>query len=192
MKTVNEWIDAIHENAVNHGWWETDRSLSETLMLICSEWSEALEEARKGKPCHYYQKKPSCDECMIDDESDPVCVFHACPEQLKPEGIAVELIDGIIRILDLFGHENVRAGENISIDEMAEIVPDMSLCGIIHAVTQLTASCEAVTASSIENLLRCISIVGGWCNREGLSMELLIAEKHSYNITRPYKHGKRF
>jgi hypothetical protein len=161
-------------------------------MLICSEWSEALEEARKGKPCHYYQKKPSCDDCMIEDESDPVCVFHACPEQMKPEGIAVELIDGIIRILDLFGHENVRADENISIDEMAEVIPDMSLCGIIHAVTQLTASCEAFTLSAVENLLRCISIVGGWCNKEGLSMELLIAEKHEFNKLRPWKHGKQF
>ena len=38
----------IHKNAVNHGWWETDRPVPETLCLIHSEVSEALEAYRKG------------------------------------------------------------------------------------------------------------------------------------------------
>ena len=192
MKTVNDWIDMIHGNAVAHGWWDSDRSLSETLMLICSEWSEALEEARKGKPNHYFNvSERVCDDCWHEDEH-PICTADRCEKQLKPEGIAVELIDGIIRIFDLFGKMNVRAEPNMTISDMAEEIPDMSLCGIIHAVTQLTASCEAFTASTVESLLRCVSIVGGWCNQQGLNMEQLISEKHSYNLTRPYKHGKMF
>jgi NTP pyrophosphatase (non-canonical NTP hydrolase) len=39
---------AIHENAVQHGWWEQERPVPEVLCLIHSEVSEALEAYRKG------------------------------------------------------------------------------------------------------------------------------------------------
>lgn len=38
----------IHENAVNHGWWESERPISEIRALLHSEASEALEAYRKG------------------------------------------------------------------------------------------------------------------------------------------------
>ena len=38
---------AIHQNAVDHGWWETERPIPEVLCLIHSEVSEALEAYRK-------------------------------------------------------------------------------------------------------------------------------------------------
>lgn len=37
---------AVHENAVNHGWWESERPVPEILCLIHSEVSEALEAYR--------------------------------------------------------------------------------------------------------------------------------------------------
>lgn len=104
---LNEWANEIHANAVNHGWWENERPLPEVLMLIVSELSEALEEARAGRPM----------------------VWHA--NNGKPEGIAVEVIDALIRILD-------------------------------------------------------------WCGKESLDVEALVEEKHEYNMSRPYKHGKIF
>lgn len=38
----------IHENAKNHGWWDTQRSIPELLCLVHSEVSEALEAYRNG------------------------------------------------------------------------------------------------------------------------------------------------
>lgn len=82
--SLNDWARRIHENAVAHGWWETgDRPLPEILMLCVTELAEAMEEYRNGKP-------------LIYDGEDG-----------KPEGIAVEMIDCIIRILDWMGHNNV-------------------------------------------------------------------------------------
>ncbi len=73
----------IHLNSKAHGWWDEERSTAEVIALCHSELSEALEEARNGNPLYYYG---------IDG---------------KPEGIATEMIDCVIRIFDYLAHEGV-------------------------------------------------------------------------------------
>lgn len=80
---LNEWAKEIHQNAVEHGWWENERTLPEVLMLCVSELSEALEEDRAGNPLVWYGKGA------------------------KPEGVAVELADCMIRILDYCGRAGI-------------------------------------------------------------------------------------
>lgn len=41
---------AVHRNARDHGWWESDRNDGELLALIHSEVSELLEAIREGNP----------------------------------------------------------------------------------------------------------------------------------------------
>ena len=43
---IKETAESVHQNAVNHGWWEEKRSVPELLCLIHSEVSEALEAYR--------------------------------------------------------------------------------------------------------------------------------------------------
>lgn len=78
--TLNALAQEIHENAKEHGWWESERNFGEIIALCHSELSEALEEERAGNPV----------------------VWHG--ENGKPEGAYVELIDCVIRILDYLGH----------------------------------------------------------------------------------------
>ena len=84
MKTMRKWSDEIHQNAVEHGWWENGSgNIPELLMLIVSEVSEALEAFRRDEMETYYT-----------------------PEG-KPEGFWTELSDAVIRIMDLAGAYNV-------------------------------------------------------------------------------------
>ena len=74
---------AIHQTAVEHGWWEDPRSPLEAIALVHAELSEAVEEYRL-------------------DNKDLAAVRRA--DGGKIEGFGVELADAIIRILDLCEH----------------------------------------------------------------------------------------
>lgn len=77
---INTLVEMAHENAVKHNFWNPPMPFATAIALIHSELSEALEEDRKGAPM----------------------VYHTANG--KPEGVAVELADAVIRICDLCGY----------------------------------------------------------------------------------------
>ncbi len=109
---LNELAKEIHATAVEHGWWNQDPSFGEVVALCHSELSEALEEYRAYRPMVWY----ACIECDSYKPCQPVDIYDctmAGQEQTcayrstKPEGIAVEMADCLIRILDWAAHEGV-------------------------------------------------------------------------------------
>jgi len=106
---INDFAKEVHELAIEKGWWEDPRSFGEIIALCHSELSEALEEYRAGRPI-VWQPCTSADgkPCMRDgcgDWEEGVCWLNALGD--KPEGIATEMADCIIRILDWCGKENI-------------------------------------------------------------------------------------
>lgn len=113
---LNEIVKAAHDNAVKHGFWEPAPELGTSIALIHSELSEALEEARTGKPLLYFRctlaDDPGCErkcEFEPEDRKPDKCYCNELrkilqKEYLKPEGVASELADAVIRIADLCGH----------------------------------------------------------------------------------------
>jgi len=200
--TINELAKEVHKNAVEHGWWDDERSEAEVIALIHSEWSEALEEARAGKPLVYKNRINPFDDTSIVTPKDGV--LYASYKG-KPEGIAVELIDGVIRIFDWFGKCQLEAtesdGSDTRIEKLysesnVEIVPN-SLPELITMLHRYTAEARYATrhANGVINslaLLNVSAIALSWVKKQGLDPLALLLEKHEYNKTRPYKHGKKF
>lgn len=101
---INQLAKEVHENAVAHGWWEKPPTLPEALCLIHGELSEALEEFREGNPLIYGTCALAAEDCRFSGVCDNVGnpgVEGAVEGPCRPEGIAVELADVILRTLDL-------------------------------------------------------------------------------------------
>lgn len=200
---LQEMATEVHKNAVAHGWWEGNRSEAEVRALIHSEWSEALEEARAGRPMEWHTCKHG-DRICEPDLNCPLNVYKVEECQLriaKPEGIAVELIDGVIRILDWLGKQEYQFDEKYNphvsgakklCQEFAEHKYDLSkitAAEIVDLLHRETASESWSEGMGYEN---CIGIVFAWLDACGVNPEAVMLRKHEYNVTRPYKHGKKF
>lgn len=183
MLNLNKFAEEVHSNSVKHGWWEGDRDFAEICALIHSEWSEALEEARANHDMVW------------------------TGENGKPEGIAVELIDGCIRILDWMAHAGYKLTpaniednyHMISKNRRAwlDVIELPELVAVLHMYTsQAYEDTFSPTQNNAEkgDCLLCAMITACyWLSKRGQDPEAILTLKHEYNRTRSYKHGgKRF
>jgi len=101
---INDWAAAVHETAIEKGWWRKQAKVAAdgitieldaegvldavptVLTLIHSEISEASEEARSDHWETYGIDPDLLDEALVN---------------CKPEGVGIELVDAVIRIFDL-------------------------------------------------------------------------------------------
>lgn len=100
---INEMMYKIHNNSQDKGWWQEERTFGEIIALCHSELSEALEEYRNGHAVTEMYYSGSCASDCSHCKGD--CDFHGGMK--KPEGVAVELADCIIRILDFCGYAGI-------------------------------------------------------------------------------------
>lgn len=202
-----EFAKDVHANAVNHGWWETARPVGETMALIHSEWSEALEEYRADRPMVWHKCKGGLNEIACDGHTSmdtyDRCMrpeYKSCKHYVKkPEGIAVELIDGCIRILDFLVHEECMPGNEAvekAIDENCtkRVYELPELVAVLHWATAISADIDYLKNRYPERmrpgmLIACIGMVFNWIEAQGLDPVEIIIDKHEYNKGRSYRHG---
>lgn len=194
---LNELAREVHQNAVEHGWWNPEPSFPEIIALCHSELSEALEEYRAGNrtwwpfrpgdptPLRYYSGGGY-------NATEPTLI---CTE---PRGMAVELGDCILRILDWFGKEELDADRLV---ECTACLKASSPCTPYNTFAEMIAFlhvelsfalCVAqfhVPDSTEQWMAECIMYIMDWADAEGVDMEAILQEKLEYNKGRPYRHG---
>ena len=191
MMKLNKFAQAVHENAVKHGWWDEERTFGEIIALCHSELSEALEELRTNRPMMYFVETNGFVVTDMSERKDE-----------KPEGIAVELADCIIRVLDYFGKEELDV-DALMQEAMKDVMCDVP--GRIYAATlsdcisrwhlllSLAYACwckASGTHASALRMARCVCEILAWGKvTDGVDFEMIWDIKHEYNKTRPYRHG---
>ncbi|MEK3784729.1 hypothetical protein [Paenibacillus sp. FSL R5-0810] len=107
MKTINELVQAAHQNAVSKGWWDESRSFGEIISLIHSEASEALEDHRNGKqPTEVWYEYEHPNYGKLTHRSSAMewgGIIHLG----KPCGVPSELADIVIRVFDACGRYGI-------------------------------------------------------------------------------------
>lgn len=195
----NELAKEAHKISKEHGWWDKEPTFGSLISLMHSELSEALEELRAGRGMVWYActegtpEHPCAPKDIYDCEmsgQEASCAYRSA----KPEGIAVELADCIIRILDWAGHEEVDVDYYIKTMEenrCHESVIDEDFGDFIAVCHSILSNAYAKEDKLEISMLLCLEIVYimDWAKHEGVDMDAIIREKMEYNKTRPYRHG---
>ena len=105
---LNEFAAEVHALAAEKGWWEPVPSFPEVIAMVHCELSEAIQEYRDGAPNLYYSCFAAGNSGCFCGKETVDCYYaktasgtEGCPYRgEKPLGVAVELADAILRILD--------------------------------------------------------------------------------------------
>ena len=160
MLDLNEFAKEVHAVSVEHGWWEGEENndIDTKIALIHAEWSEALEEYRDGRPMVWRVCLESGDVCMGESCSEWVDGGCELDEMAhKPEGIAVELVDGVIRIIDLMAAKEMDFAQAGYICSGKRTLPQ--LVAVLHYATAMSGPEDDDAASWLSG---CIEAVREW------------------------------
>lgn len=177
-------IADVYKTSKEHGWWDTERDPREAVALMHSELSEALEQARMGRPMMYSNPEK--------------------PE--KMEGVGVELIDCVIRVMDFMGHydieympKSLRPSYDTSNDPLPILVCMLhSMLSLLFGLGAGDVGINIDDGKIIDTTVLgwifsdMIDTIFGWLRHHGASPESIFTEKAEYNKSRPYRHGKAF
>lgn len=181
--SLNELAKEAHQISVEHGWWDKEPTFGELVALMHSELSEALEEYRAGRPMVYFM---DVNGFVVSDMSER--------RGDKLEGIAVELADCIIRILDWAGHEGV------DMDKVLQAIEENPM-GIERDIENkfgdfisdmhnlLSMAYSELDVDERIYLCMVINYIQEAMKKSGINLDAIIREKMEYNRTRPYRHG---
>ena len=146
-------------------------------------WHECMDEGQAPE-----DRPVVCEQCTD-------CYYYGkeCKHRgKKPEGIAVELIDGCIRILDFAAHEKVSL--EFGVIEPLQPTPP-KLIADLHYYTSYALDDVGKDGKIVEHdfipkwLGAAVYEAFRFIRAQGLDPEKTMREKHEYNKTRPYRHG---
>lgn len=198
----NEFAAEVHQNAVDHGWWEPRPSFAQIVVMCHSELSEAVKEYRDGRPMVWHVCTRMAEHkgaCSPGPHNAEICEMAAYPDQKeecqfyhpKPEGVAVEMGDCILRILDVLAEAGVDIDAEIGFSPATkDLIETVALCHRFIAKAHIkTTAIDGSLDGFYDNLLMCMETILDWVRQNDVDMEAVLRAKHAYNKTRPCRHG---
>lgn len=190
MKLTMTYVDLakeIHQNARDKGFWDEERDLEEMLMLAVSELSEGLEEHRDGHELIWFRHHDHCASVR------PAEGYIGCSCAAKPEGLAIEIADCLIRCLDTLQHvagDNLQSLLSVTFKTWINKMPERRSSQLFR-ITQVIANASpaAFTAPYLAQAV----VMSNWMLWD-LDIDPMeaIRIKMDYNKTREHKHGKAY
>lgn len=198
-------VEIIHNEAKSKGWWESPRSDSSVYALFHSEIAEATEQARKpafNDPTlmdmyHWSEEREVASGNLVSSPvhgviwDNDICVT-------KPEGIGVEIIDMVIRVLDYIGYKGYSFESAKPIwENSVQNIEDLSAFNDMHTYLALASlhnqSDTESNEEEITNLANAMIIAKDYFDQMMWNFWDVFRTKHSFNTTRSKRHGgKKF
>ena len=191
MTDLNKLAEELHAAAVEKGFWDVEEAEIKHIAKMHSELSEAVQEDRCGRPMLYVD-----DIEVADGITDP-----AQFDGRKPEGVAAELADFVMMVLDFCSQvklDPARVLHGIDYEayrsKMYADVKSMSLPEFVlmqhRAIDDLTYP-ESIQAMG-GVLLATTYGVQLWLEIRGYDLWQVIRLKMEYNRSRPALHGRLY
>ena len=186
----------VYQTAAAHGWHEQKRPAYEVIALIHSEWSEALEEARAGRPlvwhaCGMIKETPRLRHRRRGRKELPVLPQRCAVRRAQSQ--AGRHRRGADRWLPAHTGLLGETGEPFEIDyAYANPLPLPALVAMLHGFTSsaLDETAQWIDAAWLEEAM---DAALSWIAAQGLNPEEILIRKHAYNQRRAYRHGgKKF
>lgn len=204
FENLNKRILEIHSYAKEKGWWDTDRSAKSLYALFHSEISEAVEEARKPvfndiALLDMYYWSQAGEPGLPVSEYVPRAVHHVNADLMnpdinpKPEGVGVELIDMVIRVLDYMGSQDMQFNQFEYDVQVGAHISDLSYFSEMHQHLSLAMGYmeDGMYVEEEEHLGKTIELVERYFDNLGWDFWKIFDTKHQYNTTRERRHGNK-
>lgn len=181
----------VHQNAVQHGFWEETHSADHYLTLVVCELAEAVEADRAGNVCDRLMYDTLMEEwdkeAQQQDPEQYQYEFESYFKSFVKDTTGDELADAVIRLLDL------AASYHVDFKHSKVEIQGMSSGWLF--TENVWAIINTITSPKLELAER---IVSGIMALETLALFAQVdlwwhvATKMTYNASRPYKHGKKY
>ena len=192
MKNLNELSQAVHENAVKHGWWERDPSIEHCLMLVVTEVAEMVEADRAGRYSNLERTNigPATNTMRenLREAIETSKSFHVVFESFIKNTVEDEMADVVIRLLDLAGRLGIDF-DKFSPNKYHRAFDRFSFTENAFALTK--GLCRE-NINIFKRIQFGIHYVSEWAKCRGFHLDWHVRAKMRYNATRPFKYGKKY